>query len=107
MGQFLGVHVDDVAEAHIRALAVSLDDGDDGDSKGVRSYLLAAKRRSWGDVVRFVRGQYPGVEWALSPVDSTNYGVETSRAERELGIRFRGMEEQVKDVVDQQLELQR
>lgn len=103
-GQFLGVHVDDVAAAHVRALEIGPLNADDGGTNAVRSYLLAAERRPWADVDRFVREQYPDVEWALSPVESTNYGVDTTRAERELGITFKGMEEQVKDVVDQQLE---
>lgn len=47
VGQVLGVHVDDAAEAHVRALAIGLENGDDGDTEGVPSYLLAAKRRSW------------------------------------------------------------
>lgn len=41
----------------------------------------------------------------VGPVDSTNYGVGTTIAERELGITFRAMEKQVKGVVDQQLGL--
>jgi nucleoside-diphosphate-sugar epimerase len=99
-GQFLGVHVDDVAEAHVKAL-------DEG-VKGFRSYLLSAKRRSWADVRDFVRERYPGVEFGLKgvdSVDSVDYTVDAGRAERELGLRFKGLEEMVGDVVDQQWEL--
>lgn len=106
MSQFLGVHIDDVAEAHVKALEVP-NHGDDSDVKGVRSYLLAAERRPWADAVQLVKSQYPDVQWPLSSVDATNYAVDTTRAEKELGITFKGMEEQVKDVVDQQLEFRK
>lgn len=70
VGQVLGVHVDDAAEAHVRALAVSLEDGDEGDTKGVPSYLLAAKRRSWALALLTARTmvlalQEPNASWAL------------------------------------------
>ncbi|KAE8333976.1 hypothetical protein BDV39DRAFT_212000 [Aspergillus sergii] len=96
--QFNGVHVDDVADAHVKVL-------DDG-VKGFRSYLLAAEVRSWGDVRRFLEGRYPGVGFGLkSGGDEVGYSVDAGRAERELGIVFRGLESMVGDVVDQQFEL--
>ncbi|OJZ85560.1 hypothetical protein ASPFODRAFT_218851 [Aspergillus luchuensis CBS 106.47] len=72
-GQFLGVHVDDVAAAH-------------------------------KEVSEFVRQQYPSVAWKLIPEDWMNYAVDSSRAEKELGLKFKSMEDQVRDTVDQQLE---
>lgn len=99
LGQFLGVHIDDVAEAHVKALDESV--------TGFRPYLLSSPRRSWVDVDRFIRAQYPGVEFQLKPVDRTDYTVDVRKAESELGMRFKPMEEQVKEVVDQQLELRR
>ncbi|RAQ57863.1 reductase [Aspergillus flavus] len=96
--QFNGVHVDDVADAHVKVL-------DDG-VKGFRSYLLAAETRSWGDVRRFLEGRYPGVGFGLKGGgDGVGYRVDAGRAERELGIVFRGLESMVGDVVDQQFEL--
>lgn len=96
--QFNGVHVDDVADAHVKVL-------DDG-VKGFRSYLLAAETRSWGDVRRFLEGRYPGVGFGLKGGDDgVGYRVDAGRAERELGIVFRGLERMVGDVVDQQFEL--
>ncbi|KAE8139174.1 hypothetical protein BDV38DRAFT_54569 [Aspergillus pseudotamarii] len=97
--QFNGVHVDDVANAHVRIL-------EDG-VKGFRSYLLAAETRSWGDVKGFLEGRYPGVGFGLKDVDGGNisYRVDAGRAERELGIVFKGLESMVGDVVDQQFEL--
>lgn len=94
VGQYLGVHLDDVADAHVMVL--------DDAIKGFSSYLLASKRRSWVEVDEFVRGQYPSVPFKMKPQDSVEYGVDTTKAERDLGIKFKQMEEQVKDVVDQQ-----
>lgn len=93
-GQFLGVHVDDVAEAHLRALRDNI--------TGLRSYLLAAERGSWADVYRFMRERHP-----VGAGGFGRYSVDASNAERDLGIRFKGMKEQVGDVVDQQLDLRR
>lgn len=99
-GQFIGVHVDDVAIAHVRALTRS-----GSTVKGVQPYLLSCERHSWREVYDFVKTRYPNVPVKLDPVDSINYMVDTTRAERELGMEFRQMEEQVAEVMDQQLEL--
>ncbi|OGM51356.1 reductase [Aspergillus bombycis] len=98
--QLVGVHIDDVADAHVRVL--------DGGVSGLRSYLLASETRSWGDVRRFLEGRYPGVGFGLKDTEGTEgtrYRVDAGRAERELGVEFKGMEDMVGDVVDQQFEL--
>ncbi|RDK37093.1 NAD(P)-binding protein [Aspergillus phoenicis ATCC 13157] len=95
-GQFLGVHVDDVAAAHVKALGES--------TRGFQSFLLSAPRRSWEEVNAFVRHDYPSVAWRLIPEDWMNYAVDSSKAEKELGLKFKSMEDQVRDTVDQQLE---
>lgn len=100
VGNFRGVHVDDVAEAHLCALRP--------DITGPRSYLLSGETCSWMDVNRFARERYPLVPFQLKPEDTAEtggYRVGSSKAEAELGIRFKGMEEQVADVVEQQLDL--
>ncbi|KAA8643947.1 hypothetical protein EYZ11_006363 [Aspergillus tanneri] len=97
MEQFLGVHIDDVAGAHVRAL-------NDG-IKGFESYLLAAERRSLVELHAFVRSKYPQLEVKWEPTDSVNFSVDAAKAKKALGMSFKGMEEQVQDVVDQQLEL--
>ncbi|KAE8384531.1 flavonol reductase [Aspergillus alliaceus] len=100
--QFLGVHVSDVASAHVRALTKS------GTSiKGVQPYLVSSKARPWREVHDFVKSQYPGLAIKLPQLDTLSYKVDTTRAQRELGIEFRGMEMQVADLLDQQLELRR
>ncbi|KAE8150355.1 hypothetical protein BDV25DRAFT_139921 [Aspergillus avenaceus] len=95
-GQFLGVHIDDVVEAHVRVL--------DDKVKGFREFLLAGERRSWGDVKAFVERRFPDLPIRLQGVDYVDYRVDAGRAERELGISFKGLEEMVGDVVCQQLE---
>ncbi|KAE8381147.1 hypothetical protein BDV26DRAFT_301952 [Aspergillus bertholletiae] len=95
--QFLGVHIDDVADAHLRVL--------DANVKGFRSFLLASETRSWGDVKRFVEERYPGVVFSLRDDDTISYMTDAKRAERELGIAFKGLEVMVQDVLNQQFEL--
>lgn len=100
--QFLGVHVSDVASAHVSALTKS------GTSiKGVQPYLVSSKARPWREVHDFVKSHYPGLAIKLPRLDTLSYKVDTTRAQRELGIEFRGMEMQVADLLDQQLELRR
>ncbi|RAL11778.1 putative 3-beta hydroxysteroid dehydrogenase/isomerase [Aspergillus homomorphus CBS 101889] len=94
-GQFRGVHVKDVSTAHVKVLDSSI--------QGLQSYLLAAPPRSWADVAAFVRVRYPEVGIELEPREGTSYVLDTSKVEKELGLKFRGMEEQVSEVIDQQL----
>ncbi|KAJ5652774.1 NAD(P)-binding protein [Penicillium longicatenatum] len=91
-----GVHIQDVAEAHIKALNPKIKDGS--------KYLLAAKPITWNDVARIVNEAYPnigakltvGAEGASTPTD-------TFKAENELGMKWRSWEEIVRSVIDQQL----
>jgi hypothetical protein len=71
----------------------------------VQAYLLSGKKRSWREVYDFVKEQFPSLPIKLEPVDRSNYEVDASKAESELGIQFKGMEVQVSEVVKQQLEL--
>ncbi|KAL2852050.1 hypothetical protein BJY01DRAFT_100379 [Aspergillus pseudoustus] len=97
---FSGVHVDDVAVAHVRALTVGT-----VKKNAVQAYLLAAPKRSWKEVYDYVKREFPALPIKLVPVDQTSYEVDAGKARRELGIEFRGMEVQVGEVVRQQLEL--
>ena len=93
----MGVHVEDVAQAHVKALDDSI--------HGFQSYLLASPRRSWSEVKAFVQKQYPSLPIKFDANDWANYTVDTTRAKADLGIEFKGMEKQIQDLVDQQLEL--
>ena len=100
--QFLGVHVSDVASAHVSALTKS------GTSiKGVQPYLVSSEARPWREVHDFVKSKYPSLAIKLPQLDAFSYKVDITRAQRELGIEFRGMEMQVTELLDQQLELRR
>jgi nucleoside-diphosphate-sugar epimerase len=103
-GRFVGVHVDDVAETHVKALTHVITAGA-GAVTGVQSYLLAARGRSWQEVYDFVKSRYPDLAIGLMPEDSPYFNVDASKATRELGIHFKDMEKQVGDMLDQQLEL--
>ncbi|KAL5334201.1 flavonol reductase [Aspergillus crustosus] len=94
-GQYRGVHVDDVAAAHVKVLDESI--------KGLQPYLLAGPARSWEEVEEFIHQRYPSLPVNLEKADGTGSMVDTSKAEKELGLTFKGMEEQVGDVIDQQL----
>lgn len=75
-GQLWGVHVDDVAQAHVKALK--------NNGKGLQSYLLASEGWLWEDVARFVKQQYPSFPLGLKPedTDTVGYIVDASKAER-------------------------
>jgi UDP-glucose 4-epimerase len=95
---YRGVHVLDVAEAHIRAL--------DMDDAPVSSFLLSGKDRSWEDVLDYARKEFPGVGFQTEPKTRDQWFVDTTRAEAQLDFKtWREMEVQVRDVVTQQLQL--
>ncbi|PYH42570.1 putative 3-beta hydroxysteroid dehydrogenase/isomerase [Aspergillus saccharolyticus JOP 1030-1] len=91
-----GVHVQDVAEAHIKALQPEIEGGS--------KYLLAGKPTTWNDVARIVREAYPNIGGKLTEgAQGASVPTDTSKAENELGIKWRSWEEIVRDVIDQQL----
>jgi nucleoside-diphosphate-sugar epimerase len=95
---YRGVHVLDVAEAHIRAL--SLDDAP------IASFLMASKGRSWKEVLDFANSEFPEAGFQTESRSGDLWSVDTTRAEAHLGFaKWREMEEQVRDVVQQQLKL--
>jgi nucleoside-diphosphate-sugar epimerase len=95
---YRGVHIDDVASAHIRAL--SLPDAP------VSSYLLSAKARTWEEVMDFVKQKFPEEKFKMEPKGGDLLIVKTEKAEEELGFKsWKEMEVQVCDVIEQQIEL--
>lgn len=95
-GFLTAVHVQDVAEAHIRALDQRILDGS--------KYLLVGKSTSVPEIARFVKKHYPDAgavitEDAQGVLDPVN----TSKAETELGMKWRSFEAMVQGVMDQQL----
>jgi nucleoside-diphosphate-sugar epimerase len=95
---YRGVHVDDVAEAHIRSLNLA--------DAPVSSFLLSGKTRTWEEVLDFANKKYPGAGFKTKPKSGDELIVVTARAEAELGFSsWKEMEVQVSDVVEQQLQL--
>jgi nucleoside-diphosphate-sugar epimerase len=95
---YRGVHVLDVAEAHIRALGL--------DDAPIASFLMAGKDRSWGEVLEFAKKEFPEAGFQAEAKTGDRWFVDTTRAEAHLGFKeWREMEEQVRDVVLQQLRL--
>lgn len=98
MSQYMGVHVLDVADAHVKALGEGV--------KGFESYLLAAERKNWNEVEKFVRSEFPAFPLGWTGVKETKtYSVDAEKAKKELGMEFKGMERQMGDLIKQQMEL--
>jgi nucleoside-diphosphate-sugar epimerase len=72
-----GVHIDDVAAAHVRALDLA--------STPISSYLLSAKNRTWEQVLPFAKSKFPEAGFTAKPKPGERVIVETPRAEAELG----------------------
>lgn len=95
-GYLTAVHVQDVAEAHIRALDPKIVDGS--------KYLLAGKNTTGPEVARFVQKLYPNAGAAITEdAQGMTSPVNTTKAETELGIQWRSFEAMVQDLMDQQL----
>ncbi|KAF9893485.1 hypothetical protein FE257_010797 [Aspergillus nanangensis] len=96
VGFLTGVHVRDVAEAHIRTLNPKIADGS--------KYLLAGKGITVPEIAQFIQKRYPDVG-AVVTEDSNGVldPVDTTKAETELGMNWRSFESMVQEVVDQQL----
>ena len=93
-----GVHIEDVAEAHIKALDSKILDGS--------SFLLAGRESTWSEVARIVQKDYPGSGAGIVPhVGGEAQPIDSSKAERELGMSWRTWEQMVHEVMDQQLGL--
>jgi nucleoside-diphosphate-sugar epimerase len=95
---YRGVHIDDVASAHIKALTIP--------DAPISSFLLSAKARKWEEVLEFANSKFPEEKFKTEPKGGDLLIVKTERAEKELGFeRWKEMEVQVADVIEQQIEL--
>ncbi|KAL4959059.1 putative 3-beta hydroxysteroid dehydrogenase/isomerase [Aspergillus stella-maris] len=96
LGGITGVHIQDVAEAHIKALAPEIKNGS--------KYLLSAPQTTWKDVARIAHNLYPGVGVKITEhAEGASMPTDTTKAEIELGMQWRSWEEIVRNVMDQQL----
>ncbi|BCS26878.1 uncharacterized protein APUU_51589S [Aspergillus puulaauensis] len=99
-GYMTAVHVQDVAEAHIRALDPKIVDGS--------KYLLAGKNGTVPEVARFVQKLYPDAGAVITEdAQGITSPVNTAKAETELGIQWRSFEAMVQDMMAQQLGFRR
>ncbi|GLA12058.1 hypothetical protein AnigIFM62618_007191 [Aspergillus niger] len=70
------------------------------------SYLLAGKKAFWRDVAAIVRKEYPHLGFKISEeIAGESWPVDTTKAETELGMHWRSLEQMTRDVIDQQIEL--
>ncbi|KAL3482943.1 3-beta hydroxysteroid dehydrogenase/isomerase family protein [Aspergillus germanicus] len=91
------VHVEDVAESHVKALADDISDG---------SYLLAGEKASWKDVAAIVEREYPQLGFKISSeISGESWPLDTAKAERELRMQWRSLEQMTKEVIGQQIKL--
>lgn len=89
------VHVRDVAEAHVKALSPSI--------TASTSYLLIIKP-ALKDIVDVLEREYPSLPFKLTRETKVAVSLaDAGKATRELGIKFRGIQEIVREIVDQQL----
>ncbi|OQD60249.1 hypothetical protein PENPOL_c026G07640 [Penicillium polonicum] len=97
LGGIRGVHIQDVAEAHIKVLDPKIKDGS--------KYLLSAPSTTWKDVARIALKAYPNVGAKITEeVEGTPaMPTDTTKAEVELGMQWRSWDEIVRSVMDQQL----
>ncbi|KAE8382512.1 NAD(P)-binding protein [Aspergillus bertholletiae] len=95
-GFLTAVHVQDVAEAHIRALDPRIVDGS--------KYLLVGRSTTVPEIARFIQKRYPDAGAVITEnAPSESSPVNTVKAERELGMKWRPFEAILEDVMDQQL----
>ncbi|KAH8590063.1 hypothetical protein B0O99DRAFT_580635 [Bisporella sp. PMI_857] len=92
----LSVYIGDVADAHIRALDPSI--------KSDAKYLVSGQRFTWKDVAAIVEKNFPGVPHKVIPdVNPKIAAVNTSKAEKDLGIKWAAPEKIITEVLKQQL----
>ncbi|QQK40278.1 Reductase, putative [Penicillium digitatum] len=92
----VGVHVQDMAEAHINALDSKIVDGS--------KYLLAGPKPTGLEIARIVHRLYPDSGALISEdFQGVSFPVDVTKAETELGIQCWSFEEMIRDLMDQQL----
>ncbi|GFF63963.1 hypothetical protein IFM51744_11187 [Aspergillus udagawae] len=92
------VHINDVAEAHVKALKPSVLAG---------RYLVSSPGGvRWSDIVAILKKKFPGENWKLKEeTEGQGWNVDTTKAEKGLGLKPRGLDEIVGDTVEFQLGL--
>ncbi|KAJ5152011.1 NAD-dependent epimerase/dehydratase [Penicillium capsulatum] len=95
---FGGVHIQDVVDAHLRVLERDIPDGS--------KYLLAGPSISSKEVKQVMEKLYPHVETSFGEIsEHRTLPTDASKAERELGIQWKPLEDMISGIMDQQLAL--
>ncbi|KAK6522450.1 hypothetical protein TWF281_003011 [Arthrobotrys megalospora] len=93
------VHIDDVGEAHVKVLDDRIKDGE--------RFLLSSGEFKWDDLLKHAQEKYPEMGFKLNTIPSWKdgwsamyYKLDASKAERELGIKYKDIYEQFDHLVD-------
>ncbi|CAD0016218.1 unnamed protein product [Aureobasidium pullulans] len=84
------VHVKDVAEAHLKILELDIASGEE--------FVLSGHPFTWDDVATFVREKYPEVNTKLQGPFDPSITVDSSKAQKTLGFKWRTMEDMLVDL---------
>ncbi|EWC47704.1 hypothetical protein DRE_02904 [Drechslerella stenobrocha 248] len=93
------VHVDDVGDAHVKALDDKHKDGE--------KFILSAGEFKWDDLLAYAQNKYPEKNFKLDEIPEAKkplaemlyFRMDSSKAERELGIKFKDIYRQFDDLV--------
>lgn len=101
---FAFVDVRDVAEAHFRAF--------ESEKAAGQRYFVAGGNYTYQEMVEILREKFPNLADRIpkaqqGSVDPDTYKVSTKKAESELGIQFRGLEQVTVDTAESLLQLER
>lgn len=109
--KFVGVtaHVEDVARVYVDALRVKMGMDEVGNERRVRGYLLG-KGMVWEEAKAIAEREFKGrfgrgIFVKTGRAETVQLGVDVREIEEAFGFGFRGLEEQVRSVVGQYLEL--
>lgn len=97
------VDVRDVASAHLKALNIKA-----GNAEEIEEFILNAGEKEgwkWDSVADFVKKKYEIVDVQLEGPFDKSPSVDTQRAEKVLGMKWKSMEDTVSSFLDQQVEL--
>lgn len=89
------VHVDDVAIAHVKALDPSV--------KGGQRFIVTGSSDSWDDAIAIAKANSSTFKWNPGHAADIPIKFDVSKAEQQLGIKWKTFSQQVSDVVNQQL----
>lgn len=89
------VHVQDVADAHVKTLEVPVESG--------KEFLLSAPTFPWEEAADFVKTQYPALGCKLEPPFEGRWRVDTTAADQALGLKWQSKETMIRDVIGKQL----